>query len=443
MTSSRASGARGGEERVLACDQCGTRHEPGQPFCDTCGAVLRWTPGSAAATGTATDDAGTQAATAPSAEAEPDADRTPTEELPPVREDGPAPRAGASAPVPPYAHAAGAGQPAGRPADQDGQPPGHGAGCGFDAGPLPAEAGTGADTGSATDRARALLVPVADPQGPQDPPPSVAPVLPGRPAPARPEVRTPGEQELVGGIACPWCGTANQPTRHFCSRCAMRMARGPVNPARRPWWRRLLDHRNREAPWAGDRPRLRRQLGRILRWVVGAAVLALVVTGLFHIGQAVDAISDHVAKRAPVTPDSYQAKRSYPGHGPNLAFDPFNNTWWGPGVTPGEGEWLEARFDEPARLLDIGITPGESTHADTLGKSSLPHRIEARITTDDGKVTTEDIVLDQGSGFQHRPFRFQNVTSVRFTVRSVYSTAPKKQVAIAAIEFFGPSHGGS
>ncbi|MFI7100742.1 NADase-type glycan-binding domain-containing protein [Streptomyces sp. NPDC050161] len=438
MTSSRASGARGGEERALACDQCGTRHEPGAPFCDTCGAVLRWTPGSAAASGTPAENTGPSAGGAQPGGAQPDEADSDTEELPPVRQDGAAPAA--AEPASPAAPAYGAGRPADRPAEQDGQPAGHAAGGGPDAGPLPAETGGGAD--SATDRARALLIPVADPQAPQDQPPSVAPVLPGRPAPARPEVRAPSEPELMGGIACPWCGTANQPTRHFCARCAMPMASGPVNPARRPWWRRLRDHRNREAPWAGDRPRLRRQLGRILRWVVGAAVVALVVTGLFHTGQAVDAIRDHFSKRAPITPDSYQAKRSYPGHGPNLAFDPFNNTWWGPGVTPGEGEWLEARFDEPARLLDIGITPGESTHADTLGKSSLPHRIEARITTDDGKVTTQDIVLDQGSGFQHRPFRFQNVTSVRFTVRSVYSTA-KKQVAIAAIEFFGPSHGGS
>ncbi|WP_250306704.1 hypothetical protein, partial [Streptomyces sp. A 4/2] len=41
-------------------------------------------------------------------------------------------------------------------------------------------------------------------------------------------------------------------------------------------------------------------------------------------------------------------------------------------------------------LLNIGITAGESTHADTLSKSALPHRVQARITEDSGKV---DILL--------------------------------------------------
>ncbi|WP_326692243.1 carbohydrate-binding protein [Streptomyces sp. NBC_01795] len=266
------------------------------------------------------------------------------------------------------------------------------------------------------------------------------PVLPGRPAPARPEVRVPGEPENQGGIACPWCHLANRPDRHFCARCAMPMAQGPENPALRPWWRRMLDHRNREAPWAGDRPRLRRQLGRVLRWVGLAVVLALVAWALFQTPRAVSAVRDHFSKRAPLAPDYYKASRSYSGHGPDKAFDVVSNSWWGPGITQSaEGEWLEARFQDPVRLLDIGITPGRSTHAEDQGKSALPHRIDARITTDDGKTTTREIVLDDGTGFQRRPFRAQNVTAVRFTIRSAYRADAEKQVSIAEIEFFGPS----
>jgi hypothetical protein len=205
----------------------------------------------------------------------------------------------------------------------------------------------------------------------------------------------------------------------------------------------MLDYRNREEPWAGDRPRLRRRLGRILRWVAWAAVLALAATGLFHVGEGIDATRDHFAKRVPVAPDSYTASHSYSQHGPGLAFDKVSNTWWGPGVSEsGQGEWLEAHFQGPVTLLDVGITAGESTHADTLSKSALPHRLEARITTDSGKVTTKELILDQASGFQLRDFRFHNVTSVRFTLLTAYNTGPKKQVAIAEIEFFGPSQGG-
>ncbi|NUS90593.1 MAG: hypothetical protein HOY75_49865, partial [Streptomyces sp.] len=116
-------------------------------------------------------------------------------------------------------------------------------------------------------------------------------------------------------------------------------------------------------------------------------------------------------------PDSVKASRSYPEHGPDKAFDVVSNSWWGPGVPQSaEGEWLEARFQDPVRLLDIGITPGQSARGDTLTKSALPHRVEVRVTTDDGKTTIRELNLDQGVGFQHRPFRAEK------------------------IEFFGPSN---
>ncbi|KJY29083.1 membrane protein, partial [Streptomyces sp. NRRL S-444] len=106
----------------------------------------------------------------------------------------------------------------------------------------------------------------------------------------------------------------------------------------------------------------------------------------------------------------------------------------------GAGEWVEARFDRPTRLLDVIITPGVSTRADQLSQSALPHRVEAVITTADGKTTTRVLTLDQGAGGQRRTFRVGDTTAVRFNLRSAYGTAPDKQVAIAEIEFFGPSN---
>lgn len=105
----------------------------------------------------------------------------------------------------------------------------------------------------------------------------------------------------------------------------------------------------------------------------------------------------------------------------------------------GKGQWLEARFDEPTRLLDLMITPGVSTRPDQLSQSALPHRIEAEITTADGKTITRQLTLDQGAGAQRRSFRVGTVTAVRFTIESAYGTSGSKQVAIAEIEFFGPS----
>ncbi|GAA0299528.1 hypothetical protein GCM10010302_42620 [Streptomyces polychromogenes] len=298
----------------------------------------------------------------------------------------------------------------------------------------------------ATARARSLLVPVADP-GPRQAAetPSVAPVLPGRPVADRPQVRTPGrEPGTEGGTPCPWCATSNRPDRHFCVLCAMPLADGPAAPGRRrPWWRRVLDFRNREAPWAGDRPRLRRGFGYLVTWVLWACVLALLITAVVYADTAVSAVRDHFAKRTPVAPDTVAASRSYEGHEPRLLFDKLNNTWWGPGISQaGTGEWVEARFEKPTRLLDVIITPGVSSRADKLAQSALPHRVEAVITTADGKTATRILTLDQGAGGQRRAFRLGEVTAVRFVLRSAYGAAADKQVSIAEIEFFGPSKSG-
>jgi hypothetical protein len=307
--------------------------------------------------------------------------------------------------------------------------------------PPEADGADGAD--GTADRARPLVVPVADPAAAADPPPpSVSPVLPGRPAAARHRVAGVGPASGdFDGPPCPWCGTANRPDRHFCVRCAMPMAEeqqprgGP-----RPWWRRLLGARSRETPWAGERPRLRRSFEHLLRWLFAAVVLTLLVFLAVQLPDGVQATRDHFAKRAPVEPDGYRALHSFEGHPARLAFDKANDTWWGPGVNQsGEGEWIEARFEQPTRLLDVLITSGISAQSSDLRKSALPHRVEVRITTADGQTTTRELVLDQKLGPQRKAFRAQEVIRVRFTIRSAYGAAPDKQVSIAEIEFFGVS----
>ncbi|WP_435284011.1 NADase-type glycan-binding domain-containing protein [Streptomyces koelreuteriae] len=302
-----------------------------------------------------------------------------------------------------------------------------------------------ADTHGMTDRARSLLIPVGDPEPRPDPHPSVTPVLPGRPEPQRPQsVRAPGQEHGAdGGAPCPWCATRNRPERHFCARCAMPMTGdGPAGPLRLPWWRRLFG--SQEAPWAGDRPRLRRAFDRVLTWLGIVIVLSLLVVLVINIPQGIQATRDHFAKRAEVSPDRYAASRYFPGHKPDLAFDKLNDTWWGPGVSEsGKGQWVEARFDQPTRLLDLIITPGVSVRPDKLRESALPHRLEATITGADGKKTTRQITLDQGAGPQRRSFRVGEVTAVRFTIESAHGISGEKQVAIAEIEFFGPSSANS
>ncbi|MEU3461114.1 zinc ribbon domain-containing protein [Streptomyces sp. NPDC006733] len=290
----------------------------------------------------------------------------------------------------------------------------------------------------ASARARALLVPVAD-QRAAAPAPHVAPVLPGVPAAARPLVQGPtGEPADETGPPCPWCEVGNRPDRHFCRRCGMSLAERPGVPdARRPWWRRMGNFGNRPAPWAGERPRLRRGFGRVFPWIAYGLVLALVIYAALNVGTAWNAARDHFSKRAQVSPDSVAASRSFSGHPPKAVFDKLNNTWWGPGISQSaEGEWIEARFQEPTRLLDILITSGISVKASDLSAAALPRRMDAIITTADGKTSTLAVNLDQVSGPQRRKFRAENVVSVRFVIRSAFNAAADKQVSIAEIEFF-------
>ncbi|MFI8860727.1 NADase-type glycan-binding domain-containing protein [Streptomyces prasinus] len=311
--------------------------------------------------------------------------------------------------------------------------------------PLPHAAGSPRpshhDDAAAAARARSLLVPVADPEPRAPDEHAVAPVLPGRPVAHRPQVRSVGPQaDAEGGIPCPWCSTLNRPERHYCSRCAMSMTRGDDTPERLPWWRRMFGDRSGESAWAGDRPRLRRGFGQIWNWIVAAVVIGLVITLIVNMGAMIQATRDHFAKRAPIGPSSVKASRSYSEHGAALAFDKLNNTWWGPGISQSaQGEWLEASFDQPTRLLDLVITPGVSTKSDQLQESALPRQLEAQITLADGEKITRTITLDQAAGGQRRKFRVGEVTTVRFVLRSAYGADPKKQVAIAEIEFFGPS----
>ncbi|MFD7705213.1 NADase-type glycan-binding domain-containing protein [Streptomyces caelestis] len=507
-----------------SCAECGTPAEPGQSFCDSCGAVLGWAdggrPGRAEPPArTTTADAPARAAAAPGTDDRTDAPGR-TGAGPARTDDGhgddPAGRPGAddrdraaiprprTAPADDGGHrtapaatspaddrAAAPGTPA--PHTPYGHDDGHGDGHGDgpdraaapaaaapdgprdhragdrppvapaaprpadpyttdpddDTAPLPQTAGDPEpsrhphhdDDADAAERARSLLVPVADPEPRTPDGPAVAPVLPGRPVAHRPQVRAVGPQpDAEGGVPCPWCSTLNRPERHYCSRCAMSMTRGEDTPGRLPWWRRVFGARDADSAWAGERPRLRRGFGHIWNWVVAAVVIGLAVALIVNLGAMIQATRDHFAKRAPVGPSGVKASRSYAEHGAPLAFDKLSNTWWGPGISQAaEGEWLEATFDRPTRLLDLVITPGVSTKPDQLSESALPRQLDALITLADGKKITRTITLDQGAGGQRRKFRVGEVTAVRFILRSAYGADPKKQVAIAEIEFFGPS----
>ena len=436
------------------CTECDARVEPGQSFCDACGAVLSWDRAGARSGAAPAADSGAHAGSGAGAQSEPgpgwDAFSSSGRTTPAAAGQAAPEGAGAAAtgPVPPPAsdrraadsglplrpHTAAPAQPA---ASASHQPPYNSPDLTDTAPNDPVPAHTpGPDT------VRALLIPVSPSEG-TPPPPGVSPVLPGRPDTERPQVRMPSQPQAGNGPPCSWCATPNRPDRHFCARCAMPLAATPdQTPAPLPWWRRLMGPGRNETPWAGERPRLRRVFDNIGSWITAAVVVTALILAAVYLPDGIQATRDHFAKRAPVEPDEIHASNEYSGHPAKLAFDKLNNTWWGPGIAEsGQGEWIEVRFVRPTRLLDVIITPGVSTRADQLSKSALPHRVKATITKKDGGTTTREISLDPGPGGQRRAFRVGEATRVRFTVESSHAASAKKQVAIAEVELFGPSDG--
>jgi len=298
-------------------------------------------------------------------------------------------------------------------------------------------------------RARPLVVPVADPaQAGQLA--QITPVLPGVPEPAVPAVRGP-ETDVATGPPCPWCSTPNPLDRHFCRRCAMLLALRP-DPAHLPWWRRLFNWcrrfgwRRRELPFAGQRPRLRRGPGRLVRWLVLAAVVGLVVFAAdTWAGAGVTNVKDHFAHRYEVFPSTFTASHSDSAHPVADLHDGYNNTWWGTGEAgDGAGAYVDATFDQQINLLDLIITPGAGVEADAFTSESRPESVKVTLLDANGNSTSTTITLDDSPGPETFAIQGNDVVSVRLTLESAYLAESQSatEVAIAEVEFFASSGGG-
>ena len=295
------------------------------------------------------------------------------------------------------------------------------------------------------ERARALLVPVADQTFPAD---LIAPVLPGKPDPQAPQRKNPDQLEaLDAGIECQWCATRNPPERHFCRRCGQRLAYAPVEARRPSWWRRLIFFwRNRPLPFAGQRPRLRRGPGSVIRVVVwGAVVVVLVVVVVQEYKPASTNVRDHFAKPNEVSNWTVEGSHQDPNHQAKLLHDTHYDTWWGSGYSPQNtnGTSLTITFTQPANLLDMGITPGAGTAADTFGTQGAPETIDAELIPIPGKGAPikKTITVDDQPGFQKFELRGDDIRQVVLTITSSYPPTadnPGKAVetAVSEVEFY-------
>ncbi|MFC8294292.1 zinc ribbon domain-containing protein [Streptomyces sp. NPDC057242] len=374
------------------CPDCaGPVRAANQSFCDGCGAFLRWDAPAEAPREVPEETTTPLPAVPPEPEPE-----TPVREAEPrpVREEAPSPEAPRPE-RPPV------------PAPSSVPPPA----------PSPSP--------SPETVARSLLVPVPEDRAPE--PAVAAPVLPARPEAARPAVRAAGAPAPVpGGTPCPACLLANAPGRHFCRFCATPMVPERISAA--------------EGPYAGRRPGPTRDRSRwIVRALIAAGVAAVVVGGVFGGPPAARAVQDHFATRVPVLPVSWTASHSAPGQEPKLAGDGYSNTWWGTGYAgDSEGQYLEAAFAEPTDLLNLLITPGSAKNTTQADGQATPRTFDLVVKDASGEVRVSHHRVNDG-GTQRVDLRVRDALSVRLVLRTAWRADPRKQVAVAELEFFGRS----
>jgi hypothetical protein len=257
-------------------------------------------------------------------------------------------------------------------------------------------------------RAWALLVPVRDRE------PAVAPVLPGRPEPPRPEVRTVMATE-ESGITCWNCGVGNRSDRIFCRNCGvdLRDVPTPPPPQTQTFWDRL---------WAWLRRHLRLLI--VLALVILLLLIALVAFLLLR----------NREEAVVLPPAMVEASQADPQHPPVSAFDGVYDSWWGPGQRGGgEGHYLAATYNRPIELHAIRIIPGVSPHAHDREQQNRPQLIDVTVEDANGQSAVFQLRLRDG-GIQQFTLPARGITRVTLTVRAAYVSGRDRQVAIAEVQ---------
>ncbi|MFF3334467.1 hypothetical protein ACFYWX_33790 [Streptomyces sp. NPDC002888] len=267
--------------------------------------------------------------------------------------------------------------------------------------------------------------------------------LPASPGTQDTTATVPRPRTPVHDLLCPACAQANPRTRTLCSRCGAVLTAPVVEEERLSWWARLRRRMRRRPPRrlaAGQRPAARAWRRPSLAIPI---TLVLLLGGGYlarpHLSSLIDNLRNRTAKPTPVNPKFAEASNHLKDHGPNLAFDGANNTYWAPArAGAGTGEDLEARFEQPVTLKTLIIQTGVSVNKDEFLKQARPSVLDVELGGPGGEVEKKRLKLEDKPGPQTLDLEGKNVSSVRFIVRSSYGVEGKdRHTAIVEVEFFG------
>ncbi|MEV1065569.1 hypothetical protein [Streptomyces sp. NPDC050263] len=407
----------------LVCPDCGHHNAPGTAFCASCNAFLDWEQsGAGSANGGQGTAAAPHAAVAGPAVSGPAAPG-------PVAQGAVLPDAPASAPGPSVQGAAATGpapEPAAtRTASVLPRPETSAPAPTQPQAPPPTEPGTSGTVRRPGERS-------ADPDD-----------LPASPGTDDTTAPVPGPRTPVHDLVCRECAQANPRTRTLCLRCGAVLTAPVAQEERLSWWARLLRRlRRRPRPRlaAGQRPPAR--AWRRPSLAIPLTLVLLLGGGYLarpHLGSLIDNLRNRTAKPTPVNPKFAEASSQLKDHGPNLAFDGANNTYWAPAPAgAGTGEALEARFEQPVTLEKLIIHIGVSINKDEFLKQARPSVLDVELGEADGEVVRKQLKLEDKPGPQTLDLRGKNVSSVRFVVRSSFGVEGKQRHSgILEVEFFG------
>ncbi|MFG2907708.1 zinc ribbon domain-containing protein [Kitasatospora sp. NPDC048286] len=419
------------------CPECGTANGEGDDFCGNCGAYLGWSRGTPA-TPAAAPTAAPAAVPAP-AKAEPEPEPTPVPTAEPAPAPAPAestrrsaarrtarsepttePAAKAETTAEARTEAKAEPKPEPKPEAKAQQPP---------ARPAPVET-PAPEPPPAAEPARPSPAPVRPaPAQTAAPAPQADPVAvqPAKPVAPRPVSRPAETVETQDGPPCPRCGTPNLPERKFCRRCAAPLTPTAAAPEL-PWWRTRWPFRRR-VRIGGSGNALRRTIALLV-------LVALVVAGilLYPAGKvAFQDVLDKVRGTAPITPSATTASAAVEGHPAGAADDGLTNTYWG---APAIGDSVTFSFRTPFRLVDLIVHTGPSVDQQQFRQQARPIVVSMEVTSEDGKVHTEQVALNDQPGPQTVPTGISDVTQVKLTVREAAGTGPGRAIALSEVEFF-------